>query len=764
MDPLSVTLAVVTFATAVKDLVELGQKIHESFAKVSSNYQRAQSLAEDIKEIVHEIEVFCQDHKDALDGMKDFRLAVLGLLAKFRSFEASILPLLTRTGGRMRDRFVRAWDSWRNNNKVEGRILDLHSDTVKVMRRYMMASTMRIEVKQGTNHQETIRGLTGMAQDLAVVRRDVSTLRTTIVTTAVTPYSHECSGLTSDELNRNIIAFAQSKLSTSAPMLRTPDVITEELMTAAYIKLQINSIARTVEKMSLLPLSPATNIPSNSAEKFHLTTEFARQSMSIAHLRRDVVRQVTTIRDLLDTPSLHIISIQYGALALNGLSEALAILHMDHESTLLGNWSIMLMRAVVDASGGGHPKMRAFLALYLYNQSIQYQKTGDKMQCLQTITEAYTVAQDLRNQYREETQFQILYSSVLLHYKDYVDYQQSVKMSVEAIKILEDILDVQAFTLANGEIQSVAQPSSSFVDHLFSSAPSITIVFDYARGLQDLAVRLDRNDPHWHDSALALGHIAVALHRKMVSIHGHVHKAGLAKALLALMQNTTASRIPTEELLVMADECIQLFRELAENNPVYYARGLVKALWVKATTLQGFKDRDTEAIVTWEEVASLARQIVQDSALCALALGHLSNQFRRLKRHDEAVRTRTLAITMYHKEDETQAERYSYLSRYLLQLCHYSESVEAARKSVLLYRQLAIRDPKSWGLDLTEGLSDLAHCLAAMGDSSQALVTWMECVSLINNFLDTQTGGASLAAINRYCKALTKQKKNWFYP
>jgi hypothetical protein len=37
MDPLSITLAVVSLASAVKDMVELGQKIHKSFAKVSKN-------------------------------------------------------------------------------------------------------------------------------------------------------------------------------------------------------------------------------------------------------------------------------------------------------------------------------------------------------------------------------------------------------------------------------------------------------------------------------------------------------------------------------------------------------------------------------------------------------------------------------------------------------------------------------------------------------------------------------------------------------
>jgi hypothetical protein len=36
MDPLSVTLVVVTFATALKDIIELSQKIEQSFSKVSS--------------------------------------------------------------------------------------------------------------------------------------------------------------------------------------------------------------------------------------------------------------------------------------------------------------------------------------------------------------------------------------------------------------------------------------------------------------------------------------------------------------------------------------------------------------------------------------------------------------------------------------------------------------------------------------------------------------------------------------------------------
>ncbi|KAF5319168.1 hypothetical protein D9619_008410 [Psilocybe cf. subviscida] len=180
-------------------------------------------------------------------------------------------------------------------------------------------------------------------------------------------------------------------------------------------------------------------------------------------------------------------------------------------------------------------------------------------------------------------------------------------------------------------------------------------------------------------------------------------------------------------------------------------RQLIDVLWEKAIALERLK-RDTEAITTWEEVASLARQIVQDSALCASALDYLSYQFRRLKRHDDAVRTGTLATT-YQDEAASRAMRYFCLSGDLQQLRRYKESGEAAQKSVMLYRHLAIRDPKTWMGDLAKGLSNLAHSLAALGDCSEALIVWKESAIILSNFLDTHTE-TSLDAIEGYCYAL----------
>ncbi|KAF5319319.1 hypothetical protein D9619_008386 [Psilocybe cf. subviscida] len=730
MDPLSVALAIVSLATAVKDMVELGQKIHESFAKVSSNLCKAQRVAEEIKDMVEKIEVFYQDHQDVLDNMKNFHLALQGLLGKFRNFETTILPLLPQMGGRKRNSLIRGWDAWRNNSKVEGSILELQSDIVKVMLDYMMKSAMRNEVKLEAVHQETSRGL----EVLEVVRRDVSALRITTAT------SYESSGRMTDEFDRSVIMFAKSTPSTSAPMLRAPNVITEELMTTAYIKLQVNTIVTTLEKMLKLPVLKPNSIAQapDSIEEFHLDPMLEQALMSITRLRHHVVRQVTNIRDLLETARLDINSVLEGTVVLNELATGLQTLGLGHESTLVGNWAITLARTLVDASGGKLPHLDALLALCLFNQSIQYRTRRDQVRNLIVIEEAHTIAQNLRSQHSGQAHFQILYSEVLLQYAWLVDSPKSIGMFIEAAQVLEDITGVQAFTrsdsLGHVEIEGVVEPDSSFLDRLFSSAPSITAILNYARALQDLGTYLfiDGNT----ESALRLVLLAMAICRNIVSIYGQEYRGCLAIALSGLVLSRAARCIPKQQLVNMADECIELLRELTIKNPPFYARGLIYVLWEKARALRGL-NRNAEVIATWEEIAGLAGQIVQDSKLCAAALRNLSDQFRDLKKHDEAARTGTLAITTHQEGAETQALRYLYLSKDLQQLQRYKESTEAARTSLAQYRYLAMREPKTWMGDVSRALSVLAHCLAASGDYSEALITWKESMSVLGNLLNT---------------------------
>ncbi|KAF5319560.1 hypothetical protein D9619_008417 [Psilocybe cf. subviscida] len=754
MDPLSVTLAVVSLATTVKDLVELGQKLHESFAKVSNNLRNVQRIAEDIKEMIEEIKSFCNDHEGVVDNMNDFSIALQGLLAKFRGFDASILPLLPQTGGRRQDRLVRGWDAWKNNNKIEERIINLQADVVKLMRRYMIKSTMRTEVRLEKIHRDTRKGFAdvhnGMTQGLVAIQQGISALQKTAAS-AMSPYSYKYSGTTSDEFNRNVVILAQSTPSTSLPTLRTPDVMTDELMTTAYIRLQLNSIAVTVKELSAQRLSTPS-----SDKKFQLSPYPDIMSMSITRLRHHVVRQVTGIHDLLDAEIMQSISISAGASALHELSLGLQELRLGPDSILVGNWAIVLARALVNASepSGGQADLHAKLALYLFNQSLIYCQNGDRTWGLQTIEEAHTITRNLWDQYGgERVHFQILYSKTLLQYAELVNNQQAIKMSITAIQILEDILNVRAFTQSKSDekIEGIVQPTCSFLNHLLSSALPKSAIINYALSLNRLGTYLLRDG--YPESALDLGLLATAVRREIVSLHGQKYKADLAWTLSSMVLGKTAGRIPAKKLVDIIEECIQLLEELAVKNPLSYARELVSVLWVKAETLAKL-NRDTEAIATLERAASLAEQIIQDSKLHARALGNLSDQFRRLKRYRDAVRTGRQAIDAYHQGAETQALRYSNLSKDLQKLYCYKESADAAQKSVAQYHHLAMKNPGIWMSNLIDSLSNLTYCLAAFGDYHGAFMAWRESASMLDNFLNTHSEDVN--GIEKYLDALEK--------
>lgn len=453
-----------------------------------------------------------------------------------------------------------------------------------------MKSTMRTEIKLEAIYQDMTRGLVGVTQGLEGVRRDVSALRVT-TTTNITHCSREYRGTASNNFDRNVVIVAESTPSTSTPILRSPNIITEDLMTTAYIKVQINHIAMTVKKMSTLPIPNP-----NSVMKFHISPSAKYLSKRTTHLRHHVVREVTLIRDLLENDRIHIISIHDGAGALNDLSVHLAALDMDHESILVGTWAITLNRMLIAASGDGEPHLCAHLAFYLLNQSIRYDISDDKTRSLQAVEEAYTIAQDLQNQYGRETNFKILRSKVLLQYAlQLVDHQRSMEMSIKAVQVLEGILNAQALTWSNphGVVEVVVHHSSFFLDCLSSPASPITAAINYAGALRNLAFYL--TTAGHYKSAVDLELFAILVFRKIVSIHRHEYRAHLALALASLVVGVTASHMSAEELVNLADECIQLLRELAEINPLFYARRLANVLCAKADTLEKL-NRDTEAI------------------------------------------------------------------------------------------------------------------------------------------------------------------------
>lgn len=107
MDPLTTTLAVISLATAVKDLVELAQNISDAFAKVRiysltlkicgvndnifvselspmdavlqqvpQNYKKANNLASDILRTSKQIQTLYSNKKDIFESMDDLKASL----------------------------------------------------------------------------------------------------------------------------------------------------------------------------------------------------------------------------------------------------------------------------------------------------------------------------------------------------------------------------------------------------------------------------------------------------------------------------------------------------------------------------------------------------------------------------------------------------------------------------------------------------------------------------------------------------------------
>jgi hypothetical protein len=99
-DPLSITLAAVTLATALKDIIELAQKIEGSFAKVSSplhdgnvsqnllfpfrrflrNLQTAQRLSKDVLHTLFQLQEFCDQNCEVLNASVEMNTALMELM------------------------------------------------------------------------------------------------------------------------------------------------------------------------------------------------------------------------------------------------------------------------------------------------------------------------------------------------------------------------------------------------------------------------------------------------------------------------------------------------------------------------------------------------------------------------------------------------------------------------------------------------------------------------------------------------------------
>ncbi|KAF4609969.1 hypothetical protein D9613_010371 [Agrocybe pediades] len=213
MDPLSGVLAGITLATAVKDVVELAQKLSKSFKKPGRNLRAARELAGDVLDTTHRLKDFYESHQTILDQSQEMKHFLSELEGEMRTVYNKCCQTFPAYPMSKIGRIKNTVFAWRSAGKVERQLLNLKNRVNKCYIHFMMFAVMRIEVQ-----------ITDMNQTLAEARISSNgQMRLT---------AHEVS-------DDSLVTFVGGNSET---LSKLPPEISVDYIANSYLRLQIDTI------------------------------------------------------------------------------------------------------------------------------------------------------------------------------------------------------------------------------------------------------------------------------------------------------------------------------------------------------------------------------------------------------------------------------------------------------------------------------------------------------------------------------------------
>ncbi|KAJ6594559.1 hypothetical protein B0H19DRAFT_1366402 [Mycena capillaripes] len=468
MDPITATTTLITLASFIKDLIELGQSIKRSIEKVSENRRRIRDLTDDVLHTLADLANLTRGHEDtfgapallsALGNLKEDMLHVLSICRKISPAERG-----PGFGGLKTQ--IKAWV---NRDDIEKKIGRLKEHVNKCYLQFTTFSTARIE-------QTTVR-----VEDTAL-RTEKNTLRVEqrLIVDHVENQVRlrRLEGLMAQLLLET--QFGQNVLSKTVEIIASD--ATHQTLEFQYLSAEAFRLIDSIQKLVPDPNDTSTSVPDTPLWDDHLDQGDFNGPASPKQVLHDILAMVLQINHC---PARMLIT-SFGAFLNLGLD--LNHLKMFSEATA---WELMKIQTMHRLSGRTlYTGVLLHLALASRNLAQWYQNQLRWDRAVETSQKAADMCHSLYEIY-QSADYWPLYTTVLCTHSDILRGTGRLAAALSVAQEAVGLCPPLETLTVDQSTEAGLEPSSLSVEGEFKVAVHVLAVFTLAKAFSSVDRHLE---------------------------------------------------------------------------------------------------------------------------------------------------------------------------------------------------------------------------------------------------------------------------------
>ncbi|KAJ7791249.1 hypothetical protein B0H14DRAFT_3890761 [Mycena olivaceomarginata] len=248
MDPLTITTSIMTFASFINELIEVGENIRRSIEKVNENRRQIRELTEDVVRVLYDLAKLTKGQEDTFRGpellsaLESLKAEMLYVHSKCRKLSSVQLPGL---------RGVRSqFKAWRKRDDLEEKIGRLKEHVSKCYSQFMVDIRICLVMVLTTQTQSLLKIGQKMAA-LSIVQDAVALSRTMLEQIV-----ESSSGFSSSVDEFNAVTLGRNDKALTAAQ----EAVKQELGANAFHALSLRLVTSGEAQPALLSAEKATEL------------------------------------------------------------------------------------------------------------------------------------------------------------------------------------------------------------------------------------------------------------------------------------------------------------------------------------------------------------------------------------------------------------------------------------------------------------------------------------------------------------------------